>query len=127
MDTCFRRDLFVGLVSIKSWLKCWKPAWNLRNDRKTPNYWRVLLYFIECVRNYTLFHHQKDGVLLIYERSLLLHNTPAPIDYKVIFKGSPADLWGKVRNRDRDASTEQRVRNVPLASADVRGGRRLLD
>ena len=38
---------FAGLVSIKSWLEYMlqasgKSAWNLRNNRKTPNYWRIL-------------------------------------------------------------------------------------
>ena len=56
----------------------------------------------------------------------MLHNKPTPIRSKVIFTGSPADLWDKVRSRDRDAS-KQRARNVPLASADVSGGGRLLD
>ena len=42
-------------------------------------------------------------------------NNLAPIGFSVISTSSPADLF------------EQRARNVPLASADVRGGGRLRD
>ena len=45
----------------------------------------------------------------------LLNNNLAPIGSSVISTCSPADLF------------EQRERNVPLASADVRGGGRLSD
>ena len=45
----------------------------------------------------------------------LLNNNLAPIGSSVISTCSPADLF------------EQRERNVPLASADVRGGGRLHD
>ena len=45
----------------------------------------------------------------------LLNNNLAPIGSSVISTCSPADLF------------EQRERNVPLASADVRGGGRLRD
>ena len=45
----------------------------------------------------------------------LLNNNIAPIGFSVISTCSPADLF------------EQRPRNVPLASADVRGGGRLHD
>ena len=45
----------------------------------------------------------------------LLNNNLAPIGSSVISTCSPADLF------------EQRERNVPLASADVRGGERLPD
>ena len=58
--------------------------------------------------------------------SFLLRNKPSPIGSKGIFKWSPADPWGKVRSGDRNES-KQRVRNVPLASEDIRGGGRLRD
>ena len=45
----------------------------------------------------------------------LLNNNLAPIGSSVISTCSPVDLF------------EQRERNVPLASADVRGGERLRD
>ena len=49
---------------------------------------------------------------------------PSPIGSKVVFKWSPADLWGKVCSRDWDVSkkwsSKARNSNVPLASADVR-------
>ena len=45
----------------------------------------------------------------------LLNNNLAPIGSSVISTCSPADIF------------EQRERNVPLASADVRGGGRLRD
>jgi len=45
----------------------------------------------------------------------LLNNNLTPIGSSVIFTCSPADLF------------DQRERNVPLASADVRGGERLRD
>ena len=45
----------------------------------------------------------------------LLNNNLAPIGSSVISTCSPADFF------------EQRERNVPLASADVRGGGRLRD
>ena len=47
--------------------------------------------------------------------SFLLNNNLAPIGSSVISTCSPADLFA------------QRERNVPLASADVRGGGRLRD
>ena len=56
--------------------------------------------------------------------SVLLHNKRVPIASEVIFTWSPADLCGKGYSRERDAS-KHKARNVPLASADVRGGGRL--
>ena len=52
------------------------------------------------------------------------YNTSALIGSKIIITWSPAGLWDKVRSCDRDAR-KQRARNVPLPSADVRGGGRL--
>ena len=56
--------------------------------------------------------------LLFIVYCFLLHSKPTPIGSKVISTWSPADLRGKVRSRDLDAS-KQKPRNVPLASADV--------
>ena len=56
-----------------------KSAWNLRNDRKTPNYWRVLSssardsydnLFKSPSKNCSLSRRQKDEVLVSLERRL---------------------------------------------------------
>ena len=105
----------------------------MRNNCKKPSYRR----FVSPSRNYSLFRREKDEVLVnwkyqkvlfpfesVWRESVLFiigflfHNKPALIGSKLIFTWSPADLW---------AESKQRPRNLPLASTDCCGGRRLRD
>ena len=72
---------------------------------------RTCSLFSSCIKYFTKYLNPRTYVHTIVERSrwCLLN-----------FSGS------KVRRRDRDAS-KQTAKNVPLASADIRGGGRLRD
>ena len=77
---------------------------------------RQLVYIENCKGKSPIRWRWRESIQCIV--NFLLHNKPTPIGSKVISTWSPADLWGKVRSRDLDAS-KQKPRNVPLASADV--------
>ena len=136
-----RRHLFAGVVSSKSWLKCWKPTESLLGSLS----WSVWdIYdkpFKFPSRNYSLFRRKKcsenlrtwtrfnrggfenaDADASLFSLLLLFITQQVGADWlqSIIMTWSPADFGGKVRSPDRDA-TKQTARNVPLASADVRG------